>query len=109
MDSILERLRDKKILNLILEISPTFRENYLEYIKKIIDLGYFVYDIGLSPQRAISTTTTLDTLIARKLNFKNLQEIEVYVNNFKEKQPCLRNNFENYSATYLSRNLKIVY
>jgi predicted RNA methylase len=97
VDSILERLRDKKILNLILEISPKFRENYPEYIKKIIDLGYFVYDIGLSPQRAISTTTTLETLIARKLNFKNLQEIEVYVNNIKEKQSNFLFSIEKFS------------
>jgi len=84
VDSILERLKQKKIENLILEISPSFRDNYPEYVMKIKNLGYFIYDIGLSPQRKLNNSTTLKSL--KMINIENIENMKNYINSFPEKQ-----------------------
>ena len=84
VESILERLKQKKIENLILEISPTFRDNYPEYVMKIKNLGYFIYDIGLSPQRKLNNSTTLKSL--KMINIENIENMKNYINSFPEKQ-----------------------
>ncbi len=84
VDSILERLKNNKIENLILEISPNMRDNYPEYVMKIKDLGYFVYDIGLSPQRELNSSTTLESL--EMLTINNIEDMRNYIKGFPEKQ-----------------------
>ena len=86
VESILERLTQKKIENLILEISPTLRDNYPEYIIKIKNLGYFIYDLGLSPQRKLDNSTTLKSLKDKVINIDNIESMRNYINSFPEKQ-----------------------
>lgn len=85
IDSIYNRLKNKKIENLILEISPLFRDNYPEYVKKIYDIGYYVYDIGLSHQRDLNSNFNINILKNYLLDFNNI-DIEYYINNLKYKQ-----------------------
>tara|TARA_Y100000741_G_C18260467_1_gene560357 strand:- start:2240 stop:2941 length:702 start_codon:yes stop_codon:yes gene_type:complete len=86
INSILERLKQKKIENLIIEISPQFRNNYPEHIMKIINLGYFLYDIGLSPNRKIDCTKKLESLKDKVIDINNVKDMTNYVNSFPEKQ-----------------------
>lgn len=48
---------------------------------KIKILGYFIYDIGLSPQRKLNNLTTLKSL--KMINIENMKN---YINSFSEKQ-----------------------
>lgn len=86
IDLILSRLQDKSIENLILEISPSLRTNYPEYVLKIKSLGYNIYDIGLSHQRKLDSKTQLSSLRDKLLFIDNLYEMTNYINNFSEKQ-----------------------
>lgn len=51
---------------------------------KIKDLGYFVYDLGLSPQRKLDNSITLKSL--EIINIENVEDMRNYINNFPEKQ-----------------------
>lgn len=86
IDSIFDRIKEHKIENLIIEISPQFRDNYPEYILKIKNLGYFIYDIGLSPQRKLNNATKLSSLKEKIINIDDLEDMEKYINSFPEKQ-----------------------
>ena len=83
---ILHRLQNKSIENLILEISPSIRTNYPEYVLKIKNLGYNIYDIGLSPQRQLDNKTELSSLHDKLLIIDNLNDMTNYINSFQEKQ-----------------------
>jgi hypothetical protein len=48
---------------------------------KIKILGYFIYDIGLRPQRKLNNSTTLKSL--KMINIENMKN---YINSFPEKQ-----------------------
>ncbi len=91
IDSILERLKQKTIENLILEISPTVRDNYPEYIMKLKELGYFVYDLGLCSQRKLDNSTTLKSL--KMINIENVEDMRKYVNNLPDKLKPKQSNF----------------
>jgi hypothetical protein len=86
IDSIFDRLINKSIKNIILEISPNFRNNYPEYVKKIMDLGYSAYDIGLSPQRKLNDTEKLSSLLKREIKFNDIESLTKYINNLSERQ-----------------------
>ena len=86
INSILERLKHNKIENLIIEISPQFRTNYPEHIMKIINFGYFLYDIGLSPNRKIDCTKKIESLENKVIDINNIEDMTNYVNHFPEKQ-----------------------
>jgi len=86
VDSIFDRLKNHNIENLILEISPTIRSNYPEYVLKIKNLGYNVYDIGLSPQRKLNEYMKLSSLQDRLLQINDMEQMTRYINGFPEKQ-----------------------
>lgn len=86
IDSILERLKNKKIEYLILEISPKFRNNYPEYVLKIKNLGYKIYDIGLSPPRKLNINFNLQSLDKCKIDINNINDMTNYINNLNENQ-----------------------
>ena len=88
INDIFNRLKNenKDIENLILEISPKLRDNYAEMIFKLHEIGYDIYDIGLSPQRKLDNTTELSSLKKLKLNIKTIDDIRMYINNFEEGQ-----------------------
>ena len=86
VDIIIGRLQNKTIDYLILEISPNFRDNYSECVLKIKNLGYDIYDIGLSPQRKLDDTTNLTSLKNKLVDINNLEDMRNYINNFPEKQ-----------------------
>ena len=86
VEKILDRLKNKSIDYLILEISPTIRNNYPETVLKIKSLGYDIYDIGLSPQRKLDNSTDIKSLKDKLINIDNLEEMRNYINSFPEKQ-----------------------
>ena len=86
VEVIFERLKKKSIEFLILEISPKIRNNYPECVLKIKNLGYDVYDIGLSPQRRLSGLTNLQSLKEHLLTMDKLEAMTSYINNFPEFQ-----------------------
>lgn len=86
IEKIFELLKTQKIENMILEISPLLNPDYAKCIMSLINLGYHVYDIGLSPPRKLSNETTLSALEIEKLKFNNVDEITDYMNIFPEKQ-----------------------
>ena len=51
---------------------------------KIKNLGYFVYDLGLSPQRKLDNSTTLKSL--NMININNVENMKYYISNLPEKQ-----------------------
>lgn len=82
-DKILDRLENKTIDYLILEISPKFRNNYPETVMKIKNLGYDIYNIGLSHQRKLDNTTDLNSLKDKLVNINNFEEMQEYVKNIE--------------------------
>ena len=44
---------------------------------KLKNLGYFIYDIGLSPQRKLNNTTSLESLGDKLLNLNMLMKCEI--------------------------------
>jgi len=86
VEKIFDRLQNKTIDYLILEISPTLRDNYHEMALKIKSLGYDIYDIGLSPQRKLDNSTDMTSLKDKLINIDNLEEMRNYINSFPEKQ-----------------------
>jgi hypothetical protein len=80
-EKILDRLEDKTIDYLILEISPNFRDNYHETVFKIKNLGYDIYNIGLSHQRKLDDSTTMMSLKDKLVDINNLEEMRAYINN----------------------------
>ena len=53
---------------------------------KLKNLGYFIYDIGLSPQRKLNNTTSLESLGDKLLKFEHVDEMRNYIDNFSEYQ-----------------------
>jgi hypothetical protein len=86
VESIFNRLQNKMIDFLILEISPNLNSNYPECVLQINKLGYYIYDIGLSPQRNLDKTTSLLTLKNKLITFNNIDDITKYVISFPEGQ-----------------------
>lgn len=82
-DKILDRLENKSIDYLILEISPKFRDNYAETVMKIKKLGYDIYNIGLSHQRKLDDSTNLMCLKDQLVDINNLEEMREYVKNIE--------------------------
>lgn len=93
--SIQTRLENKTIENLILEISPTKRNEYNETIKSIFYLGYHVYDIGLSPQRKLNEDISLSSLKDKYLDLNNIN-IDDYLTSFPQKQSNFLFSLEKY-------------
>uniref|UniRef100_A0A6C0LDQ1 Methyltransferase FkbM domain-containing protein n=1 Tax=viral metagenome TaxID=1070528 RepID=A0A6C0LDQ1_9ZZZZ len=94
INSILVRLEQNKIENLIIEISPELRNNYSEYIMKIKKFGYFIYDLGLSPQRKLNSLTTLKSL--NMININSVENMKYYISNLPEKQSNFLFSTKNY-------------
>jgi len=65
-------LENKIIENLILEISPKKRNEYNEIIELLFKKGYYIYDIGLSPQRKLDEKINLDTLQNKNINLDKI-------------------------------------
>ena len=93
--SIQTRLENKMIENLILEISPKKRNNYNKTIESIFNLGYHVYDIGLSPQRELNEDTNLSSLKDKYLDINNIN-IDNYLLSFQEEQSNFLFSLEKY-------------
>lgn len=86
IDSIFERLNSRTIEYLILEISPKFRNNYPEYVLKIKNKGYRIYDIGLSPPRKLNSNFKLSDLSKYIIEYNTLDDMTKYINNLPSKQ-----------------------
>lgn len=87
IDSITEQLKNKTIQYMIIEISPNFRKNYPEYVLKIKNFGYKIYDIGLSPPRRLNSENNLENMLKPcLLDINNLDDMTKYINSFKEHQ-----------------------
>jgi len=70
-------LDKKKILNLILEISPKLNDKYPSICRKIHNHGYKIFDLGLSHQRPlINDTSHLSDLKKLKVD---MDDIEAYI------------------------------
>ena len=78
---ILTKFLDFKIPYIVAEISPKFNNTYPKICKKMIDLNYRIYDIGLSPQRKLKFNTDhLDNLEKLEIDYQNLDS---YISNIK--------------------------
>ncbi len=75
VDLLLPFLQKQLIPNLILEISPKLNDSYVGLSKTISDCGYHIFDIGLSPQRALEMNTShLKELEKYKVEAENVEE-----------------------------------
>ena len=71
--------QNRKIENLIIEISPKLNNTYTDICKKLDSYGFKIYDIGLSPQRKLNHNTNhLKDIRKLKVSMDN---IETYIEN----------------------------
>jgi hypothetical protein len=73
---------NKKINNLIIEISPKFNNDYPELCRYIFNHGFKIYDIGLSPQRKLLEETNH----LNELNHLPIEDINNYISNLEFEQ-----------------------
>ena len=84
INSIDTLLSEKKIKNIIMEISPRLDKDYDTLCVKLHSYGYKIYDIGLSPQRKLQQNTNhLQDIDKLMVNIDNISE---YIQNIQHNQ-----------------------
>ena len=78
---IITKFLDFEIPYIITEISSKSKNTYIDLCKKMKDLNYRIYNIGLSPQRKLKFNTNhLDNLEKLEIDYQNLDS---YISNIK--------------------------